>query len=322
MREFDLIARIRARAKDGAGVALGIGDDAAVLNVVAGEQWVVCTDTLVSGVHFPQETAPADIGYKTLAVNLSDLAAMGASPRFATLALTLPQVDSAFVEPLINALIELGEAHGLTLVGGDTTRGPLSLTLTAIGSLPRDSALRRDAAQAGDAIYVSGTLGDAAAGLARLAQPAPLSAGDQQAADYLYQRLARPTPRVALGLALRGIAHACIDVSDGLSADLRHICDASGLGAQIDADNLPTSEALRALVPDQAARWRHQQSGDDYELCFTVAAEQESRLADIARSTGVALTRIGTMVAGSRVQWVDGHGHLQMSADHGYQHFA
>jgi len=322
MLEFDLIAYIRNRVRAATGVALGIGDDAAVLDAVAGEQWVVCTDTLVAGVHFPHETGAADIGYKTLAVNLSDLAAMGARPRFATLALTLPGVDVRFVEDLIEALIALGETHALTLVGGDTTRGPLSLTLTAIGVVPQGRALRRDTARVGDGVYVSGTLGDAAAALSLRAQATMLDGEARRDFDVLYQRLARPTPRVALGLALRDCARACIDVSDGLSADLAHICAASGVAAAIDPALLPASAELTRLLPDSAARLQHQLSGDDYELCFSVDPERESELAAIAATCAVRISRIGCMIAGSGVHLRAHDGHLRLSTHQGYQHFA
>jgi len=322
MREFDLIARIRARVRDGEGVVLGIGDDAAILTIDPGEQWVVSTDTLVSGVHFPLDTRPADVGYKALAVNLSDLAAMGAKPRFATLALSLPSVDSGFVEPLLEALIALGEAHGISLVGGDTTRGPLSLTITAIGSVPAGSALRRDCAQAGDAVYVSGALGDAAAALALRGVAIGADPAEKLARERLAQRLARPTPRVALGQALRGIAHACIDVSDGLTADLSHICVASGLAAVIDPLLLPASRALSTLVPDPDRRLQLQLGGDDYELCFTIAPEHESQLTSVASDQHLPLTRIGTLGPGSGVHLLGADGRLTLCTRGGYQHFA
>ena len=322
MREFELIARIRSRAKAAPGVVLGIGDDAAILDQTAGEQWVVTTDTLVAGVHFPLDAKPADIGYKTLAVSLSDLAAMGAAPRFATLALTLPSVDSGFVEPLLEALIALGETHGLTLVGGDTTRGPLALSLTAIGTLPAGTALRRDGAQSGDAIYVSGSLGDAAAALALRGSRSALEGADKLARDRLAQRLARPTPRVGLGQALRGHARSCIDVSDGLTADLAHICRASGLAAVIDPLTLPASRALLTLVPDSDQRLRYQLGGDDYELCFSIAPEDEHQLVRIAAISHVALTRIGTLGPGEGVHLLGADGRLSAGPVSGYEHFA
>ncbi len=322
MREFDLIARIRARVRNGDGVVLGIGDDAAILEIGAGEQFVVSTDTLVSGVHFPLDTKPGDVGYKALAVNLSDLAAMGARPRFVTLALSLPSVDPGFVEPLLEALIGLGEAHGVSLVGGDTTRGPLSLTITAIGSVPAGTALRRDGAQSGDAVFVSGALGDAAAALSLRGLPFGSDPADKLARDRLAQRLARPTPRVALGQALRGCAHACIDVSDGLAADLGHICVASGLAAVIDPLLLPASRALTMLVPDAERRLELQFGGDDYELCFTLPPEREAELDAIAAEAHVALTRIGTLGPGSGVHLLGADGRLTACRTVGYQHFA
>lgn len=322
MREFDLIARIRARVRSADGVVLGIGDDAAIVTIAAGEEFVVSTDTLVSGVHFPLDTQPADVGYKALAVNLSDLAAMGARPRFVTLALSLPSVDPGFVEPLLEALIALGEAHGVTLVGGDTTRGPLSLTITAIGSVPAGTALRRDGAEAGDAVYVSGALGDAAAALSLRGLAIGTDPAARLARDRLAQRLARPTPRVALGQALRGCAHACIDVSDGLAADLAHICAASGLAAVIDPLLLPASRALLTLVPDAERRLALQLGGDDYELCFTLSPERAGELTAIAADQHVPLTRIGTLGPGQGVHLLQNDGRLTPCPTHGYQHFA
>jgi len=244
MTEFTLIERIRARAATRPDVLLGIGDDAALLAVPAGQALVVTTDTLIAGVHFPAETAPADIGWKALAVNLSDLAAMAATPAWCTLALTLPDADGDWVDAFLDGFLELAEQHGVALVGGDTTGGPLSITVTAQGFVPSDVALRRDGAQAGDDIWVTGTLGDAAGGLAQWQRQGLMSA-------KLRHRLDRPTPRVAAGLGLRGLAHAAIDVSDGLAADLGHVLAASRLGAEVELGRLPTSRSLREHFPDE-----------------------------------------------------------------------
>jgi thiamine-monophosphate kinase len=322
MREFTFIDALRARVLAHAGVVRGIGDDAAVVRFEPGEECVVTTDTLVAGVHFPLDAAPADIGYKTAAVNLSDLAAMGATPRYCTLALTMPGLDPGFVEPLLTGLLALLKAHGVALVGGDTTRGPLALTLTAIGGIPAGTAIGRDGARNGDAVYVSGTLGDAAAALALRADGRDSKSGERKLArTRLEQRLARPTPRVALGQALRGIASACIDLSDGLAADLGHICRTSGIAAVLDVETLPASRALLTLFDDPHLRLALQFGGDDYELCFTVAPENEDCLAAIAADTHTPLTRIGTLGPGDGVHLIDADGRLTPPPVGGYEHF-
>lgn len=321
--EFAFIDALKARVRAGEHVRLGIGDDGAILAPPPGEELVVCTDTLVAGVHFPQDAHPADVGYKCVAVNLSDLAAMGATPRWCTLALTLPGLDPGYVEPLVAGMLALLDAHAMALVGGDTTRGPLALTLTAIGTVPAGLALRRDGARAGDSVYVSGTLGDAAAALALRGTRADAQDGERKLArTRLAQRLARPTPRVELGLALRGIAHACIDVSDGLAADLGHICRQSGVAAVLEAEALPVSRALAPLIADPQQRLRLQLGGDDYELCFTLAPADEERLAAIARDCHVVLTRIGTLGPGEGVHFLDADGRVIAPPAGGYEHFA
>ncbi|GMU43256.1 MAG: thiamine-monophosphate kinase [Lysobacterales bacterium] len=320
--EFAFIDALKARVRGGEGVRQGIGDDGAVLAPPAGEELVVSTDTLVAGVHFPQDAHPADVGYKAAAVNLSDLAAMGATPRWCTLALTVPSLDPGYVEPLVAGLLALLDAHATALVGGDTTRGPLALTLTAIGSVPAGQALRRNGARPGDAVYVSGTLGDAAAALAlRGTRLDPQDGEAKLARTRLAQRLARPTPRVALGQALRGLAHACIDVSDGLAADLGHICRQSGVAAVIEADALPVSRALAPLEIDPARRLRLQLGGDDYELCFALAPEDEAQLAEIAHACHVPLTRIGSLGPGEGVHVLDHAGRVIAPPVAGYEHF-
>ncbi len=312
--EFSLIDRIRDRcaiARD--DVRVGIGDDAAVLAVPAHHQLVVSTDTLVSGVHFPEMTAPADIGWKSLAVNLSDLAAMGATPAWATLALTLPDANRVWVDDFCDGFAALAGEFKLSLVGGDTTRGPLSITVTIHGFVADNSALLRSAARVGDGVFVTGTLGDAAAGLRRLTT----AAND----DALVKRLNRPTPRIAQGLELRGRARACIDVSDGLIADLGHICTASDVRAEIDVDSLPTSSALLSAFARDERRALQLAGGDDYELCFTASdSEAPILLGDIAR-TGCGATRIGRIVAGSGIHVVDASGTEITIARSGWNHF-
>ena len=245
--EFDLIERIRRRVAIRDDVLLGIGDDAALLQPPAGMQLVVAMDTLNSGVHFPPDTAPADIGWKALAVNLSDLAAMGALPAWCTLSLSLPDADGEFVDGFLDGFLALASQHDLALVGGDTTRGPLSICVAVHGFIDAGQALRRDGARAGDDLWVSGTLGDAAAALSYWQSGGAID-------PTLRMRLDRPTPRVSLGHVLRGIATSCIDVSDGLLADLGHVCKASGVGALVDVDALPASPTLRSGFDAEARR--------------------------------------------------------------------
>jgi len=317
MAEFDLIARIRARtASTRADVVLGIGDDAALLQPSAHEHLVVAMDTLNAGVHFPEETAPADIGWKALAVNLSDIAAMGARPAWCTLSLSLPQADAAWVDGFLDGFCALADGHDVALVGGDTTRGPLSVCVAVHGFVEPGRAMRRDGARVDDLVWVTGTLGDAAGALAQ-------SRARQKAIDpVLRARLDRPQPRIAVGRALAGIAHACIDVSDGLLADLGHVCAASGVGAEVSLDTLPWTEALRAHFDPDARRMLQATGGDDYELCFTAPASTRDAVARIAQDTGVQIVRIGRIVTGSGVQAFDADGDAWRAPRKGHEHFA
>lgn len=318
--EFDLIACIAARVHARGDVLLGIGDDAALLAAPApGEALCVCVDTLNAGVHFPEHTAPFDIGWKALAVNLSDLAAMGAQPRWATLALSLPRSEPAFVDALIDGLLTLADLHQVALVGGDTTRGPLSLSVQAIGSVVPARTLRRDAARAGDAIYVSGHPGDAAAGLAIVQQR--IECADVDVARALRTRLDRPTPRVALGLQLAGVARAAIDISDGLLSDLGHVLKASGSGAVLDLDMLPTSSALHALIPQAEQRWPLQLAGgDDYEL---LVCGDPARIEALPAHARGELARIGRIEPGSGIRFERAGAPIEYrSMQRGYDHFA
>ena len=311
--EFGLISRIRSRIAARGDVALGIGDDAAVLRVPAGQELVVAMDTLNAGVHFFEDAAAADIGWKSLAVNLSDLAAMGAEPAWCTLSLSLPSPDADWVDGFLDGFLALAAGHGVALVGGDTTRGPLSVCVTAHGLVDAGRALRRDGARVGDEVWVTGTPGDAAAALSAL------SAGDAPE-PALRRRLERPEPRIAAGLALRGLAGACIDVSDGLLADLGHVCTASGVGAVIELERLPVSKAL-ADFPAQV-RWPWQAAGgDDYELCFTAAAGRGEAVERALAAAGVAATRIGRIVEGGGVRAVDPAGAPWRPARTGFEHF-
>lgn len=315
MSEFALIDSIRgltAQARDDVG--LGIGDDAALLEVASGQQLVACTDTLVAGVHFLHGTAPTDLGWKSLAVNLSDLAAMGATPAWALLALTLPHADADFVNGFTKGFATLAREHRVALVGGDTTAGPLSITVTALGTLPTGSALTRGGAQIGDVVCVTGSLGDAAAALRLLQSRANVP-------DHLLAALHRPQPRIAAGQILRGVATACIDVSDGLAADLGHICTASGVGAEIDASLLPVSNALAQAFDDDTCRALALSGGDDYELCFTVPVPSvDAVLAQLA-GAGCVAQRIGRIVAGGRVRVLDRTGNPIDLPRQGWEHF-
>jgi thiamine-monophosphate kinase len=312
--EFDLIARIRARCATRPDVILGIGDDAALLQVPTGMQLVVAMDTLNAGVHFPEATSPADIGWKALAVNLSDLAAMGAQSAWCTLSLSLPEADAAWIDGFLDGFLELAQQHDVALVGGDTTRGPLSVCITAHGFVEAGSALRRSGACVNDEVWVSGTPGDAAGALAQM------QAGNGIDPE-LRARLDRPTPRVALGRALHGIASACIDVSDGLLADLGHVCAASGVGAEIGTDSIPASNALRTAFDDQSRRVLQATGGDDYELCFTAPETLRSEVERIAHETGVDVARIGRIVAGEGVIAFDANGKKWTPPRSGYAHF-
>ena len=311
--EFDLIARIRARVATRADVVLGIGDDAALLAPPPGRQLVVTADTLNDGVHFPRGTSPADVGWKALAVNLSDLASMGAEPAWCTLSLSLPQSDPAWIEGFLDGFLDLAGQHDIALVGGDTTRGPLSIAVTAMGLVEPGRALRRDGARVGDEVWVTGTLGDAAGGLALL---------DREPVSALRARLDRPTPRVAAGRALAGIATACVDVSDGLLADLGHVCARSHVAAHLDVDALPASAALREAFGEADRIALQASGGDDYELCFTAPADAGGDIDAVSAQLGLRFTRIGRIVAGEGVHPVDAKSQPWSSPRRGYDHFA
>ncbi|MEO0318425.1 MAG: thiamine-phosphate kinase [Pseudomonadota bacterium] len=319
MNEFELIAQYFTRpARAGGAVRLGVGDDCAMLDVPPGETLAISTDMLVEGRHFFEGTDPEALGHKALAVNLSDLAAMGAAPLGFSLALALPAVDPGWLEGFARGLLALADAHGAQLIGGDTTRGPLNICITVYGSLPPQSALRRDGAHAGDEIWVSGTLGDARLGLEALQGKRLL---DRALLRPASARLHRPEPRVGLGLALRRIAHAAIDVSDGLMGDLAHILERSRVGAVVDADALPCGEALSAQ--DEALRRAFAlNGGDDYELCFTAAPRDASAVQAAAQAAGVRVTRIGTIVDGAGLQIIDADGQALDIAAQSFDHFS
>jgi thiamine-monophosphate kinase len=318
LNEFELIAHYFVRQPvDRPDVTLGIGDDAAVLDVPPGQQLVVSTDMLVAGVHFPENTDSVSIGHKSLAVNLSDLAAMGATPAWYTLNLSLPQADPAWLEGFCQGMFALALQHDAALVGGDTTRGPLTIGIQIMGLVPHGRALRRAGAQPGDRIYVTGLLGEAALGL-RVAQD-QLKLPDEYLANVL-TRLNRPMPRVPAGLRLRGLASACIDISDGLAADLGHILAASAVGARIHLKRLPLSpayDAAFAQVGWQAAL----AGGDDYELCFTIPPVQETAFRNASAHFGVPCSYIGDIEAEAGLRIVDEQGALNRPGPSGFDHF-
>ena len=312
LTEFELIARYFTTAEFPAGadrgVVLGIGDDAAILRLAPGHELLVSIDTLVSGVHFPPTLPAEDIGYRALAVNLSDLAAMGAEPLWFTLALTLPEVDTDWLQGFSRGLSGLARRAGIALVGGDTTRGPLSITIQVHGTVTAGTALRRDGARVGDQVFVSGNPGMAALGLARIQQ--------QARADDATRAFLRPEPRLRLGQRLRGIASAAIDVSDGLLADAAHIAERSQVGIEIDQARLPLAPLLTTLPSRDEALRLCLSGGDDYELCFSAPSDRAAEIQAIAAATSTPCTPIGRVVSGSGVR-CDG---VTLSST-GYRHF-
>jgi thiamine-monophosphate kinase len=318
--EFELIGKYFARlGAERADVRIGVGDDGAVLAPPASRDLVAVTDTLVESVHFPRDSPAASVGHRAFAVNLSDLAAMGAEPAWALLALTLPRPEEEWLTQFARAAGDLCRRHGVALVGGDTTRGPLTITVTLIGIVPIGVALQRRGGQPGDAIFVTGSPGDAAAGLAL--EQSRLHVGDAMSAQILRDRFLFPTPRCEVGMALRGLASACIDVSDGLGGDLEKLCAASGCGAEVDAAALPISQSLLGAVGREAAREYALTGGDDYELLFTVPLARLGAMAQaVSRGLG-PVTRIGSLVAGGGVRVFARGGVMQFSGA-GFDHFA
>ena len=322
MAEFALIDRIAERSTSCSDVLVGIGDDAAVLAVPAGHQLVVSTDTLIDGVHFPRGSRADDIGWKSLAVNLSDLAAMGASPAWASLALTLPEASTDFVDGFMDGFGALAAQHRVALIGGDTTRGALSITVTVQGFVPDGKALLRSGASAGDVVFVTGSLGDAAAGLVVLrALTNPNEGSSDQQRSQLVARLNRPTPQIAAGQILRGMASACIDVSDGLLADLSHVATRSGVGIEIEIDRLPASSALYDQFRGDQRIALQLAGGDDYELAFTVPPAQVDAVTRDLSKLGCGVTRIGRVIEGSGVRAVDADGEEFVMQSSGWDSF-
>ncbi|WP_412725974.1 thiamine-phosphate kinase [Alteromonas sp. D210916BOD_24] len=297
MKEFDLIGRYFSdcghKRKD---VVIGVGDDCAVTTVPENQQLAVTTDTLVAGVHFLNDAPAKSVAYKTVAVNLSDLAAMGAEPAWISLSLSLPDINEAWLDDFASGLYELTQYYSVQLIGGDTVKGPMAMTITAQGFIPPGSELTRSGAKPGDWVYVTGTLGDAGAGLDILQGKLEVSG---EAKDVLINRHYFPTPRVAVGTAIRRIATSCIDISDGLISDLGHILKASNCGANVHVEKLPLSRALTSAVePEQAIEYALS-AGDDYELIFTVGEEQRGNLETSLASTNVKATCIGQLTGQS-----------------------
>jgi thiamine-monophosphate kinase len=313
-REFEIIERFFTRPLADPAVTVGIGDDAAV--VVPSGPIAIAVDTLVAGTHFPDNLEARAIGHRSLAVNLSDLAAVGATPRWATLTLTLSEVEETWLEDFATGFFALAERYGVALIGGDTTRGPLSVTVQAIGE-QRQAPLVRSGGRIGDRIFVSGTLGAAAAALHWFD-------GDQRRrspeASALIERFSYPEPRVDLGLALSGLANAAIDISDGLVADLRHLAAQSHCGAVIDLDTLPMTDALRSLYEDDVAVQFALNGGDDYELCFSVAPADADRVREAAGQVGTPVTEIGELTASGKIEGRRDGSSIELVAE-GFVHF-
>jgi len=317
LHEFELIDRFFSRLTGGdEAVSCGIGDDAAVLALSPDQELVVSTDTLVSGVHFFGDADPYDVGFKSLAVNLSDMAAMGAQPRWATLALSLPQADMAWLQGFSRGFGDVAERFGVCLIGGDLTRGPLSITGQILGTVPAGAAIRRSGAQPGDDIHVTGTLGLAALALSLLQSDRESAAIPPSSLE----RLLRPVPRVQAGLALRGTANAMIDLSDGLAGDLGHILVASGAGAVVELSRLPCGDGEGVVSEAEMLRLAVN-GGDDYELCFTAPAAARDAITALAGAADCSMTLIGKVVAGSGITWLDEAGNAMSVDAESYQHF-
>jgi len=313
MTEFELIQKYFTDRQPRSDITLGIGDDCALLSPRSGMQLAISTDMLVEGRHFFKNADPRMLGHKSLAVNFSDLAAMGAEPRAFTLALALPEVRPDWLRDFSQGMFDLADQHHCQLIGGDTTKGPLNICITVFGEVPIGQALRRDAAKEGDDIWISGTLGDARLALVRYQA---LAEEDHEAA----LRLHMPTPRISLGLALRGIAHAAIDVSDGIIGDLRHVLERSNAGATLYCDALPTS----TLLAQQNVTLQREYvlaGGDDYELCFTAPVHQRSAVLAGAKQAGIAVTRCGCIEKRPGLRLVDANNQPINLSIHSFDHF-
>lgn len=315
--EFDLIRRYFTRPA--ARTVLGVGDDAALVRVAAGGELAVSADMLLAGRHFLFEDDPYALGHKALAVNLSDMAAMGATPRWALLSIALPEVNERWLTRFAEGWFALADEQGVALIGGDTTKGPLTLSVTIMGEVEKGQALRRSGAKAGDEIWVSGTLGDAALALAYLQRRIQIAPHDAAA---LLPRLHAPAPRVKLGQKLLGLAHSAIDISDGLLADLGHILELSGVGARIRVAALPVSETVRGYLHEEVARNAVLAGGDDYELCFTAPANQHDAIVRLGRRLKLPLACIGEITRQRKLLVLDENNTPLTLKEQGFDHFA
>jgi thiamine-monophosphate kinase len=319
MDEFELIDRFFARLGPArTDVVLGVGDDAALLEVPGDAELVASVDTMVAGRHFLEGSDPRSIGHRALAVNLSDIAAMGAAPAWAMLAITLPRADAGWLEGFAAGFSALAQRHRVALVGGNTTAGPLNVTVQILGHVPRGTALRRGGGGAGDILAVTGTLGDAGAGLALAT--GSLIAPDERAARELSARFEYPTPRVEFGIAARGLASAAMDLSDGLVGDLPKLAAAGGLGARVDVEKLPLSRALESSATAEVARAYALGAGEDYELLVAVPPQRFEELAARARRLNLTLTAIGELRRGNALEWTL-HGKEFSPQVRGFDHF-
>jgi thiamine-monophosphate kinase len=309
MNEFELIQNYFNWPLSDPGIELGIGDDAAIFNLDSGYQLVTTTDTLSEGVHFFKNDSPEDIAYKSLAVNLSDIAAMGATAKCFTLALTLPKLDEIWLKQFSQSLKQTSKKYNVSLIGGDTTRGPLNITITMMGVVEKSKAIKRSGARNGDNIYVSGEIGDAALCLKKI------NAGERPHKAELI-KLNRPIPRIELGSALKGIANSCIDISDGLEQDLSHIIKASKVGAMVDIQELPLSQSMIKYIESNDDWALPLCGGDDYELCFTAPENFYSEIINIAEFCKIKITKIGVINDSKdlKIKGYDGQGQS-------YKHF-
>lgn len=317
--EFDLIAKYFSNLGDSEYVQLGVGDDAAITTIPANCELVTTVDTLIAGTHFFADTEPAAIAYKALAVNLSDLAAMAAKPVWFTLSIALPEVDENWLGQFARGLSKLAAEHGVALIGGDTVKGPLSITIQACGLVEQGKAVRRDGAKVGDGIFVSGALGDACLALACLKNEKHIDAVSQKA---VCEKLYRPMPKIKMGLLLSQFANSAIDISDGLAADLTHILASSDVGAELLLADIPLSVEMRACVDQKESYGMALYGGDDYELCFTTPKDRNDAMLAHMQAENCSVYRVGTIIEEKGLWGINDCGKREKIAPRGYDHFA